>query len=439
MFEKVLIADRGEVVFRIARTCERLGIATCAVFAEAETGAPHATACDEAICIGAQRTAYLDVAAVLAAARQCGAQAIHPGYGALGRDPEAAAAIAAAGLTLIAPATDLLAKLADPLQVLEVARLAGVRALPIARLTSEQVSDAGTIAAEVGYPLVARSATESQVCDSEEELAGLLSRAFATPDTSVWLESHLQDPRLLAVQLVSDGVEHVALGDLERSIGLIAEAPAPAMLSAPGRGVKHRTLSEAALRVAREAGVVGPAIAEFQLDTHGRLFFCGLRPGLPPEHALAEMCCTIDLVEIQLRLASGERLPPEGKRAQPTGHAVEAYVLAPESTTGVPLPSITNLRWPMVAPGCLRVETDLAVGQIPAPDDTRLVAKLAAYGQTRHQALLTLDRVLAESVIAPVATNLDFLRQILADEAFRAGQYDAGFVQRLQGELKPHS
>lgn len=441
MFEKVLIADRGEVVFRIARTCERMGVATCAVFVEADAGTPHATACDESACIGAQADAYRDVEAVIAAAQKCGAQAIHPGYGALGQDPASARAIAAAGLTLVAPSPEVLEKLCDPLRVRDVARLAGVRALPVARLELTAASEARAVAAEVGYPLrVLVQQGPSSDCEHEDGLDGAVELAIGharhNGQTAIWFERCVHDPRLLAVQLVADATDQVGLVDLERSVQLIAEAPAPALWSLRGREVKHRTLAEAALRVAREGGLTGPGIAEFQLDSQGRLFFCALTPGLPAEHALAEMCCGLDLVDVQLRIAAGEVMPAEARRAQPTGHAAESYVLASETNPAAP---ITTLRWPMVAPGCLRVETELAVGHPATPDASRLVAKIASYGQTRHQALLTLDRVLAESMIAPLATNLDFLRSILADEAFRAGQYDSGFIARLQTEVRPHS
>jgi 3-methylcrotonyl-CoA carboxylase alpha subunit len=441
MFEKVLIADRGEVVFRIARTCERLGIAAAAIYSQGEVGAPHTTACDEARCVGPAGDAYADVDAVIAAAKEGEAQAVHPGYGRLSQDPNAARAVTAAGLIYIGPGADLLERLSDPARCREIALMAGVRALPTAIIESLELDAVRLLGSDVGYPLVVKtmgSGPASEVCDDEQALDEVLRRFLdAAPDARtnarVWLERSLHDPRVLAVQVVADSVEAVALGDLERSLRLIGESPAPALSAQSGRGPSHKTLCDAALRIAREAGLVGAGIAEFLLDSQGRLFFSHLRAGLPPEHALAEMCCNLDLVEIQLRLAAGERLPPEGRRAQPTGHAAEARVIATaENHVQSPAESITTLRWPVVAPGCLRVETELAVGHRPATDGDRLVAKIAAYGQTRHQALLTLDRVLAEATIEPIATNLDFLRSVLADESFRAGQYDSGFADRLR-------
>jgi len=235
----------------------------------------------------------------------------------------------------------------------------------------------------------------------------------------------------------------VALGDLERSIEhegqtLLAESPAPALTSLPGTERRRRALCDAAVRIALECGLVGAAAVEFLVDAEGRLFFTRLLPGLPVEHVLAEMAANVDLVEIQLRIVAGEPLPPEAHRAQATGHAIEARILAGDPLNGVasePV-EISALRWPMVAPGCLRVETDLALGSRVAIDLDPLVAKVTAYGQTRHQALLTLDRVLAEATIEPLVTNLAFVREVLGDESYRAGQYDTGFTQRLLTTIK---
>jgi acetyl/propionyl-CoA carboxylase alpha subunit len=206
----------------------------------------------------------------------------------------------------------------------------------------------------------------------------------------------------------------------------------------PGGSKRRLTLCDCGANIAQEAKLTGPAVAEFLLDAEGRISFSRLRAGLPPEHALWEICTGQDLVELQLRIAAGEALPPAVKHAQPTGNAAEAHVYAelpPGGARGEPL-HIKALRWPVVAPGALRVETDLAVGAKSGTDYDPLVGKVVTYGPTRHQALLTLDRVLAEATIEPLPTNLPFLREILADESFRAGQYDAEFAERLLAELR---
>jgi acetyl/propionyl-CoA carboxylase alpha subunit len=449
MFDKILIADRGEIALRIARTCERMGVTSIALHTPAEAAAPYVVGCDAAVALESAREtdALLDIPAIIAAAQRCAAQAIHPGYSALCSDPQMARATAEAGLVLIGASAEVLERFADPLQARELASFAGVRPLPSA--SADPISLEAAL--EVGYPLCARAAAGRgifEVADSEDELQTAVDRCRQRAretigDARVYLERWIERPRVLSVQLVADGRECVALGDLECSLEqrthtLIAESPAPALTSLPGGDQKRRAMCDAATRVAADGGLVGAATADFLLDAEGRLYFARLRPGLPREHVLAEMCAHIDLVEIQIRIAAGERMPAEALRAQPTGNAVEGRIYAEDAESGaVSAPTeITALRWPMVAPGSLRVETDLAAGARVATDLDPLVAKVTAYGQTRHQALLTLDRVLAEATIEPLATNLQFVREILGDEAYRAGQYDTGFAERLQADLK---
>jgi acetyl/propionyl-CoA carboxylase alpha subunit len=329
-----------------------------------------------------------------------------------------------------------------------------VRPLPSSRVEPANVGDAIEQALEVGYPLRVRALSGrdvSEPADAEDELPGAFERCRVRArdscgDERVYLERWLDRPRILSVQVVGDGRDCTALGDLERSLEqpahtLIEESPAPALTALPGGGNRRQTLCDAAVRVAKDGGLAGAATVDFLLDAEGRLHFTRLRSGLPFEHALVEMCANIDLVEIQLRIAAGEGLPLEAQRVQPTGHAIEARIYAEDPWSGAvsePV-EIAALRWPMVAPGCLRVETDLAVGSRVATDFDPLVAKVAAYGQTRHQALLTLDRVLAEATIDPLATNLAFVREILGDESYRAGQYDIEFAERLLSEIKARS
>jgi acetyl/propionyl-CoA carboxylase alpha subunit len=457
MFEKLLIADRGEIVLRIARTCERVGITSIAVHTGAEAGAPHVLACDEHVSLGEEsaRDAYTDVGAIIAAARASGAQAIHPGCGPLCCDPRLAHAALEAGLVLVGAPAEILERFAHPLLSRELARFAGVRPLPTSPVEAASAGTALEQALEVGYPLRVKALLQTDIAElveSEDELPEAFERCRARVreacgDERVFLEHWLDCPRILSVQVVGDGHDCAALGDLERSLEqpthtLLEESPAPALAALPGGGSsKRQTLCDAAVRVAKDGALVGAATVDFLLDAGGRLHFTRVRPGLPLEHALVEMCAKIDLVEIQLRIASGESLPAEARRAQPTGHAIEARIYAEDPYSGAvsdPV-EITALRWPMVAPGCLRVETDLAVGSRVATDLDPLVAKVAAYGQTRHQALLTLDRVLAEATIDPLATNLPFVREILSDESYRAGQYDNGFAERLLSEIKTRS
>jgi len=458
MFEKVLIAARGDSVLRIARTCERLGVATVAIHSDGEPDAPHATGCDQAISVGGTtaRDSYLNASAIIAAAQQTGAQAIHPGCGPLARSAAFARAVADAGLTLIGAAPEVLERVADVPANRELARLAGVRPL-----ASEVVGQNGhsallESARAIGYPLLVCATGDGAVVELVEEeheltlaIGQCRDRAIAEcNDARIHLEQAIDRPRLLAVLVIADARgECIALGELERCADraiaariLLDESPAPALVALPGGSLKRDILWDAAARLAKEAGLVGPGTAEFLLDAEARLSFTRLHPGLPEEHALVEMRAGLDLVEAQLRIAAGERLPAEVRRVQPSGNAAQARLRAegPRPENAAERPVMTAWRWPTLAPGTLRVESDLAVGAGAATDYDPVVAHVTGFGQTRHQALLTLDRALAEATIEPLATNLALLRLLLAYESYRAGQYDTGFLERSE-ELRGYT
>jgi acetyl-CoA carboxylase biotin carboxylase subunit/3-methylcrotonyl-CoA carboxylase alpha subunit len=456
MFQKLLIAARGEIVLRIARTCERLGIATVAIHGETEASAAHVAICDETVCVGgpAARDSYLNTAAIIAAAKQTGANAIHPGCGALSQSAAFARAVSDAGLALVGAPPEVLARFSDPAESRELARLAGVRALPFVPLPANGVQAAHEQARELGYPLLVRASADESIVervDDPEELTQAIGqcrdRASAScEDARIHMEPLPDRPRLLTAMVMADSrSDTIALGDIERCVErqlgariLLEESPAPALVGLPDGTLKRQILWDAACRVAREGGLTGAASVEFCLDTAARLAFVRLRPGLPLEHALADMCAGIDAVEAQIRVAAGEPLPQDVRRAQPSGHAIQARVFAaPGDAEASSAPrELQTLRWPMLAPGTLRVETDLTVGALPGTDYDPLVARVVAYGQTRHQAVLTLDRALAETTIEPLSTNIAELRQILGDESFRAGQYDAEFAERLSAQLR---
>jgi 3-methylcrotonyl-CoA carboxylase alpha subunit len=449
MFEKVLIAARGEIALRIARTCERIGVATVAVHSELEATAPHVVACDEAVRIASLSPGRLDPAALIAAAKQIGADAIHPGSGALCQDPAFARATREAGLTLVGPSAEALERCADRQGNRELARQAGIRPLPASTLDPSNSVEAFDRAREIGYPLVVKAHAEADtsiVVDGEDELLEALERCRDGAGVpQVHAELWLDRPRLLSAQLVADDRGPIALADVEHSLELpgrilLEETPAPALTGSRGDR-KRLAMRDAAVRIAKEAGLLGASVAELLLDAEGRLYFTRLRAGLSLEHTLVEMCTGLDLVEIQLRIAAGERLSAAVLQAQPTGHAIEAriYAESPVNAAQSEPVEVTALRWPMVAPGRLRIETDLAVGARAATDQDPLIAKVIAYGPTRHQAVLTLDRVLAEATIEPLTTNLQFVRDILGDESFRAGHFDNAFAARLLGELRTHT
>lgn len=454
MFEKILIANRGAIAIRIARTCERLGIATVAVCSDVEKDALHATTCDEVVCIGPARVqdSYLNQQAILEAAKQTGARAIHPGYGLLSENASFVREVEAAGLAFIGPHADAIELFGDKLRARQLARQAGVRVTPG---TDEPVanSESALAAAEsLGYPILVKAAAGGggigmQVAEDADELVKVLdvcaNRARAAfGDDRLYLEHFLERPRHVEVQVLGD--KHgqiVALGERECSIQrrhqkVIEESPAPALIFSRYGEERRLALYDAAVRIAQEAGFYGAGTAEFILDSRGGFYFMEWNPRLQVEHALTEMCTGLDLVELQLRIALGEALPNEVLRAESRGHAVEARIYAEDAAKDfIPKPGeVKTLRWPTLAPGTVRIESGIAPGSKVTPHYDPMIAKVITFGTTRHQAILTLDRVLAETEIEPLVTNVGFLRRVLAHEAFRAGQYDTEFLPRLLAE-----
>ncbi len=454
MFEKILIANRGESAVRVARTCERLGIASVAVCSEIEQDSLHAQTCDESVCIGPARVqdSYLNQQAVIEAALKTGAKAIHPGYGLLSENPTFVRAVEAAGLVFIGPSADSIELFGDKLRARALAVQAGVRVTPGSEIALTDLDTARQEAANLGYPVLVKAAAGGggigmQIVTDEAALGKAIetcrNRALASfGDERVYLERYMEQPRHIEVQIIADKAgTQMALGERECSIQrrhqkIIEESPAPALLFGRGGEDKRLSLFDSALRIAREASYYSTGTAEFILDAQGAFYFMEWNPRLQVEHAVTEMCTGLDLVELQIRIAAGEPLARAVLRAEPRGHAIEARIYAEEPDKGfLPRPGeVKSLRWPPLAPGTLRIETAIAPGSQVSAFYDPLVAKIVTFGATRHQAALTLDRVLAETEIAPLTTNIDFLRRVLAHDSFRAGQYDTDFAQRLMAE-----
>lgn len=450
MFSKILIANRGEVAARIARTCERMGVQTVAVYSDADAEGVHVQVCDEAVRIGPPpvRESYLSIDAILAAAKETQAEAVHPGYGLLSESPVFARAVREAGLTFIGPSADAMETFGDKLRSRELAVKAGVRVIPGSDGPVE-VETARQQAAQIGFPLLVKAAGGGggigmQIVEEEAALEKALERCAdrgraAFGNDRVYLERLLHKPRHVEVQLLADAHGScVSLGERECSIQrrhqkILEECPAPALGSWADSNPKRDALCDAAVRIAQEIGYENAGTCEFLFDDAGGFYFLEFNPRLQVEHAVTEMCTNLDIVELQLRIACGEHLPKEARHPALSGHSIEARIYAENPAKGfLPSPGeAKEIRWPTVAPGKLRVESGIAAGAKVTPYYDPMIAKIITYGSTRHEALLTLDRVLAETVISPLTTNLDFLRTVLANEAFRAGQYDTTSVEEL--------
>jgi acetyl-CoA carboxylase biotin carboxylase subunit/3-methylcrotonyl-CoA carboxylase alpha subunit len=442
------------------RTCRRLGVRTVAVYSEADRDAPHVSEADEAILLGPAppKDSYLNLDAVVEAVRRSGAQAVHPGYGFLSENAGFARAVAAAGARFVGPPPEVLEAFGDKMKARGVALAAGTSPVPgtdapLAVEGPAAIEEAKAIARRVGYPVIVKAVAGgggigmqvvSEEAGLERALATCANRGRAAfADGRVYLERFVKQPRHVEVQILCDahGAAY-ALGERECSVQrrhqkIVEESPSPAWFFEGSEGEKRRReLFEAALRVVRHAGYVGAGTCEFIADAGGDLYFLEVNARLQVEHPVTEMVTGLDLVELQLRVAAGEALP-DLSGVERRGHAIEARICAEDPAKGfLPKPGpIDELVWaggegePQTA--SLRVESGVRAGSRVTPFYDSMIAKVVAWGETRAAALDGLDRALGATTIAPVTTNVGFVRRVLGDAEFRAGRYDTSFAEAL--------
>jgi acetyl-CoA carboxylase biotin carboxylase subunit len=443
MFEKILIANRGEIAVRIICACRDLGVRTVAVYSEADRHSLHARFADEAICIGPAKSArsYLDIPAVISAAEITNADAVHPGYGFLSENADFAEVCETSGLRFIGPRPDVIRRMG----LKQVARAcmaeAGVPILPGSKGVLNSLEEAQEIAAEVGYPVMLKASAGGggrgmRVVRKEEELPNLMAQAQAEAAAAfscgdLYLEKLVENPRHIEFQVLADTYGNVeVLGERECSIQrrhqkLIEEAPSTA-LSAELR----ERISES-LRVALKAiGYTNAGTVEFLMDAEGNLNFIEVNARIQVEHPVTEMVTGVDLVKSQILVAAGERLSDILPASiEMRGHAIECRINAEHPETFTPSPGrITGLN----LPGGAGIRVDTAAyhdGVIPPYYDS-LVAKLIAHGSTRAEAIARMRRALDMFVVEGIYTSIPLHRRILAHPDFGAGRIDTGFLGR---------
>jgi acetyl/propionyl-CoA carboxylase alpha subunit len=458
MFNKVLVANRGEIACRIFRTCERLGISTVAVFSDADVLSPHVAQADEAIRIGPAKVgeSYLSIPAILAAIGDVGADAVHPGYGLLSERRAFADAVREAGAAFIGPPSGALEAFGDKIKARQVARSVGVSPPP----GSEQPvdpKDTVTLKAEaerIGLPLLIKAAAGGggigmqivrDLAELERAAQTCADRGLAAfGDGRIYLERYLEEPRHIEVQVFCDAHGNaVALGERECSVQrrhqkIIEESPSPAgFFSGPSGAERRSKLWNAALSVVRAADYRGAGTVEFVANRDGELYFLEVNARLQVEHPVTELVTGLDLVELQLRVAAGEALPAAALTPRIEGHAIEVRLYAEDPQKGfLPQPGLLQrFDLPRDLPG-VRIDSGVIAGQEITPHYDPMLAKIAAHGQTREEALERLQVALEACHIelvgpkGPRATNLAFLKKVL-DSQFRTGQYDTGLVETL--------
>jgi acetyl-CoA carboxylase biotin carboxylase subunit/3-methylcrotonyl-CoA carboxylase alpha subunit len=459
MFNKLLVANRGEIACRIFRTCERLGIPTVAVFSDADVLSPHVAQADEAIRIGPAKVSesYLNISAILAAISDVGADSVHPGYGLLSERRAFAEAVTESGATFIGPPSAALEAFGDKIKARQVARSVGVSPPP----GSEQPvdpKDSLTLKAEaerIGLPLLIKAAAGGggigmqivrEFAELERAAQTCADRGLsAFGDGRIYLERYLEAPRHIEVQIFCDAHENaVALGERECSVQrrhqkIIEESPSPAgFFSGQGGAERRSKLFQSALSVVRAVDYRGAGTVEFVADAAGELYFLEVNARLQVEHPVTELVTGLDLVELQLRVAAGEPLPAAALAPEFNGHAIEVRLYAEDPLKGfLPQPGLLQrFELPSDLPG-VRIDSGVIAGQEITAHYDPMLAKVAAHGATREQALERLRAALAACQIelvgpkGPRATNLAFLQKVLGSAEFRSGQYDTGLAERL--------
>ena len=441
MFKKILIANRGEIAIRIMRTCNRLGIGTVAVYSDADSRSLHRQFADEAVHIGpsASQQSYLVIDKIIEAAKQTGAEAVHPGYGFLSENAAFAKAVAAAGMTFIGPPTEAVQLMGDKITSKELAKNAGVPVIPghIEAIADEE--EALKIAAEIGYPILLKPAAGGggkgmRIVHQPEDMKDALAasrketqKAFG--DTRVFVERYIEQPRHIEIQILADVHGNVVhLGERECSIQrryqkVIEEAPSPAV----GPELRER-MGKAACDLARTAGYVNAGTVEYVMDADQNFYFLEMNTRLQVEHPVTEMITGLDLVEMQLRIASGEPLPFTQREVRMQGWAIEARICAEDPSRGF-IPS-TGMITRYAAPKGMgvRVDSGVNIGSKVDVYYDSMLAKLICYGQDRESA----RRLLLESLngyhIEGVSTNIDFVSTVLCLPEFAAGELTTGFI-----------
>ncbi|GAA1945488.1 acetyl/propionyl/methylcrotonyl-CoA carboxylase subunit alpha [Agromyces allii] len=445
-FERVLVANRGEIAVRVIRTLRRLGIRSIAVHSDADADAPHVRLADEAVRIGPAPAAqsYLDPARLVAAALETGAQAVHPGYGFLSEHAGFAAACREAGIVFIGPGDEALAVMGDKIRAKRHVAASGVPVVP--GVSDPDLDDAELLAAgeQVGFPLLVKPSAGGggkgmQIARDAVELADAIPAARRVARTSfgddtLLLERLIERPRHIEVQVLADADGTVIhLGERECSLQrrhqkVVEEAPSP-LLDAATR----ERIGQAACDAARSVAYLGAGTVEFLVSdvAPDEFFFIEMNTRLQVEHPVTELVTGIDLVEQQLRIAAGQPLAIAQHDVHLTGHAIEARVYAESPDRGF-LPSTGELlEWRPATGEGVRVDAGIRTSQHITADYDPMLAKVIAYGADRAEALERLDAALAETVVLGVDTNLAFVRRLLADPDVRAGALDTNLIERM--------
>ena len=448
--QKILIANRGEIALRIVRACRELGIASVAVYSDADRAALHVAHADEAYRVGPTPAAesYLRGDLILKIAAQCDADAIHPGYGFLSENADFAAACEAAGVVFIGPSASAMRILGSKTRARQAADAASLPRVPGSLRALETAAEAKQVANEVGYPVMLKAAaggggkgmravrSEAEIADALENARSEAERAFGSGD--VYIEKLIENPRHIEIQILAD--QHgrcVYLGERECSVQrrhqkVIEEAPSAIV----DESLRAR-MGETAVRLAQSANYTNAGTVEFLVDADRNFYFLEMNTRLQVEHPVTELATGLDLVHLQIQIAEGSPLPFAQQDIVLRGHAIECRIYAEDPDNNFfPSPGKITRLLHASGPG-IREDCGIYEGWNVPLDYDPILSKLIAYAPTRTMAIERMLRALAEYHVGGIATNVSLFRRILRDEGFRTANIDTGYLERLLAGTPP--
>ncbi len=448
MFKKILIANRGEIALRIQRACREMGIKAVVVYSEADRDAKYVKLADEAVCIGPAPSgqSYLSMPAIISTAEVTDAEAIHPGYGFLSENADFAERVEKSGFVFIGPTPDSIRIMGDKVSAKQAMIKAGVPCVPGSEgALPDDPKEIVKIARSVGYPVIIKAAgggggrgmrvvhTEAALVNAVQTTRAEAGAAFNNP--SVYMERFLETPRHIEIQVLADGAKGaVWLGERDCSMQrrhqkIIEEAPAPGI---PRRAVER--IGERCVAACKKIGYRGAGTFEF-LYQDGEFFFIEMNTRVQVEHPVTEMVTGIDIVQSQIRIAAGEKLPFTQRQIQMRGHAIECRVNAEDPYRFTPSPGRITLWHPPGGPG-VRVDSHIYTNYVVPPNYDSMVGKIIVHADTREQALARMRSALSETVVEGILTNVPLHRELMADAKFIEGGTSIHYLEHWLGQHK---
>lgn len=442
MFNKVLIANRGEIAVRIIRACRELGIKTVAVYSTADKNALHAQIADEAICIGPAQSkdSYLNVKSIISACEITGAEAIHPGFGFLSENANFARTCEKCGITFIGPSPDSIDMLGDKAKAKETMEKAGVPVIKGSKGVITSIEDAKILAEEIGYPVLIKASAggggrgirmvnnaselESQIIAAKQEAKNFFS------DDAVYMEKFIIKPRHIEVQIMADKFGNVLhLGERDcsmqrRNQKVLEESPSPIMTEK-----LRKKMGEAAVKAAKACNYYNVGTIEFLVDSSNNFYFMEMNTRIQVEHPVTELVTGIDLVKSQIKIADNQKLEYKQSEIKLKGHAIECRINAECPQKGFrPCPGKIQALHIPGGPG-VRVDSAAYQGYVIPPNYDSMIAKLIVYANSRQEAIMKMKWALSEFIVDGIDTNIEFQLDLVKNSSFEKGEYDIAFIQ----------